>query len=305
MISGSQHPGSRHPLRLPSPDRGARMSTMKTIACSIAALLVASPTFGQTPPQTRPSDSQALTRALNAAPPATIVTPPASRSDPGPNDTPVPAAVPAPPAPTPPRPRPQPVPAVPAAGAIPARPLSQPSPASEPVAAKAVSSAATPRPATAAESMPGAMRTVPPTASPSESTPPAAPESATPAPTLPRPLDAAALGSLPFTVILPTGFQLTSGRPGSGFNVYTVRRGAQPFVMIYAGPSSQFPIYSGEIVQAAGRASVVTVEGSQRRAVEHLFQRPTSPSEIHIWVSSLEGADRIMAEQIAQSVDLR
>lgn len=75
--------------------------------------------------------------------------------------------------------------------------------------------------------------------------------------------------------------------------------------MIYTGPASQFPIYSGEIVQAAGRASVVTVEGNQRRAVEHLFQRSTSPGEVHIWVSSLDGADRQIAEQIAQSVDVR
>lgn len=104
---------------------------------------------------------------------------------------------------------------------------------------------------------------------------------------------------------LPTGFQVTSGRPGPNFNVYTVRRAGQPFVMIYAGPASQFPIYSGEVVQAAGRASVVTVEGNQRRAVEHLFQRSTAPGEIHIWVSSLEGADRQIAEQIAQSVDIR
>ena len=113
------------------------------------------------------------------------------------------------------------------------------------------------------------------------------------------------MAALPFTVKLPAGFQVTSGRPGPNFNVYTVRRGNQPFVMIYAGPTSQFPIYSGEIVQAAGRASVVTVEGSQRRAVEHLFQRPTAPGEVHIWVSSLEGADRLIAELIAQSVDVR
>lgn len=104
---------------------------------------------------------------------------------------------------------------------------------------------------------------------------------------------------------MPAGFQLTAGRPGPNFSVYTVRRGNQPFVMIYTGPASQFPIYTGEVVQAAGRASVVTVEGNQRRAVEHLFQRSTAPGEVHIWVSSLEGTDRQIAEQIAQSVDVR
>lgn len=129
--------------------------------------------------------------------------------------------------------------------------------------------------------------------------------SASPAPTPPTVLNTAAVAALPFTVTLPTGYQITTGRPGPDFRIYTIRRGTQPFVMIYTGPTSQFPIYSGEVVQAAGRASVVTIEGNQRRAVEHLFQRQTAPTEVHIWVSSLEGADRIMAEQIAQSVDLR
>ena len=75
--------------------------------------------------------------------------------------------------------------------------------------------------------------------------------------------------------------------------------------MVYTGPASQFPIYSGQTVEAAGRASIVTVEGNQRRAIEHLFQQPTAPREVHVWVSSLEGTDRAIAEQIAQSVDVR
>ncbi len=118
-------------------------------------------------------------------------------------------------------------------------------------------------------------------------------------------LTAAAVAALPFSVDLPNGFQITTGRPGPDFAVYTIRRGQQPFVMIYTGPASQFPIYSGQMVEAAGRASIVTVEGNQRRAIEHLFQQATGPREVHVWVSSLEGADRITAEQIAQSVDVR
>ena len=121
----------------------------------------------------------------------------------------------------------------------------------------------------------------------------------------PTALSASALAALPFSVTLPAGFQITAGRPGPNFSTYTVRRGAQPFVMIYAGPASQFPIYSGEVVQIAGRASVVTSEGTQRRAIEHLFQRSTAPGEVHVWVTSLEGTDRQIAEQIAQSVDVR
>ncbi|MDP2212216.1 MAG: hypothetical protein Q8J81_00035 [Phenylobacterium sp.] len=118
-------------------------------------------------------------------------------------------------------------------------------------------------------------------------------------------LDAAALAALPFTVELPQGFEITTGRPGPGFRIYTIRRGAQSFVMIYAGPTSQFPIYSGQMVEAAGRTSILSMTDGLRQAVEHLFQRTRSPREIHIWTMSLDGADRATAVEIAQSVDVR
>lgn len=118
-------------------------------------------------------------------------------------------------------------------------------------------------------------------------------------------LDSAARAALPFTADLPPGFEIVSGRPGPDFRIYTIRRGAQSFVMVYAGPASQFPIYSGQMVEAGGRASILSTEDGVRHAVEHLFQRPTSPSEIHVWTMSLDGADRDMAEQIALSVDVR
>ena len=81
--------------------------------------------------------------------------------------------------------------------------------------------------------------------------------------------------------------------------------GGRSFVMIYAGPASQFPIYSGEMVEAGGRNSVIAAEGGVRHAMEHLFQRPDAPREIHVWTMSLDGAERAMAEQIAQTVDVR
>lgn len=120
-------------------------------------------------------------------------------------------------------------------------------------------------------------------------------------------LDAAARAALPFTVELPAGFELVTGRPGPDFRIYTVRRGDRSFAMIYAGPASQFPIYSGEMLEAGGRATVVSTEDGVRHAREHLFQRPegTTPREIHVWTMSLEGADRALAERIAQSVDVR
>jgi hypothetical protein len=75
--------------------------------------------------------------------------------------------------------------------------------------------------------------------------------------------------------------------------------------MVYTGPASQFPIYSGEVLEAGGRASVVATEDGRRIALEHLFTRATAPREIHIWITSLDGADRLLAEQIGQSVDTR
>lgn len=118
-------------------------------------------------------------------------------------------------------------------------------------------------------------------------------------------LDSAARAALPFTADLPPGFEIVTGRPGPDFRIFTIRRGTQSFVMVYAGPASQFPIYSGQMVEAAGRASILSTEDGVRHAVEHLFQRTGAPREIHVWTMSLDGTDRDLAEQIAQSVDVR
>ena len=149
-----------------------------------------------------------------------------------------------------------------------------------------------------------------PAATAPSATPPVQPPAAAPATVAAPPpvltvLTPTAVAALPFRVELPQGFRITSGRPGPDFNIYTIRRGDQSFAMVYVGPSSQFPIYDGEMVQTGGRSSIVVNEGGQRHAMEHLFQRTTSPREIHVWVSSLDGADQTLAERIAQSVDAK
>ena len=116
-------------------------------------------------------------------------------------------------------------------------------------------------------------------------------------------LSPAAVAALPFRIDLPSGFQLFEGRSAPDAKVWSVRKAGKTFAMIYAGPSSQFPIYDGEQVTAAGRVSVIVPEGTRRIAMEHLFQRPVAPTEIHVWLMSLDGADRDAAERIAQSVD--
>jgi hypothetical protein len=118
-------------------------------------------------------------------------------------------------------------------------------------------------------------------------------------------LNASAIAALPFSVDLPAGVTVTTGRPGPNFTVWTVRRGERSLVMINAGPVSQFPIYSGEMVEAGGRASIVANEEGRRVALEHLFTRTAAPNEIHVWITSVEGQDRLLAERIAQSVDPR
>lgn len=251
---------------------------MKALLPSAAVLLLAGAAHAQTAPS-----SGDLTRDLNSGPPApaTYLAPPPAQPT---ADTARPAVVPPAPAtraPATPPPASAPAPA-------PARPAAA-SPASPPAAS---APAAPPRP------VPAPAASAPPAAEPAVSAPPPAP---TPGVTV---LDAAARAALPFSVDLPAGFQIVTGRPGPDFRIYTIRRGERSFVMVYAGPASQFPIYSGQMTVAGGRATVVTTEDGTRHAVEHLFQRADAPREIHVWTMTLDGADRALAEQIAQSVDV-
>lgn len=272
---------------------------MKVTVASAAALMILAgapvaqaQTATQTPPPVPASD---FTRDLNGGPPrpaeylapapAPVVTPAPDAATP----TPTPA-----PATTTPRPAtaaPTPAPAMTAPR--PAAPTTRPPAAATPSPTPRPAAPTTPAPATAAPA-PAPTPTPEPVAPP----PPPAVSTVTV-------LDASARAALPFTVDLPAGFQIVTGRPGPDFRIYTIRRGDRSFVMIYAGPASQYPIYSGEQVEAGGRTSVVSTEDGQRHAVEHLFQRTSAPNEIHIWTMTLDGPDRALAEQIAQSVDVR
>ncbi|WP_242078339.1 hypothetical protein [Brevundimonas diminuta] len=258
---------------------------------ALAAALVIS---GQTttPPAQRPGSN--LTRDLNSAPPSGLATSPAASTA---VSTPTPTPTPAP-----------------TAGATQALP---------PIGQKP---AASPRPAPATSSAPRTTQTLPPIGqSPAATTRPQTPAPTTTAPqaTAPRPtttapaatppaaapapaaLNAAAIAALPFSIQLPAGLTITPARAGANASIYRVQRGDQTLLMIYAGPSSQFPIYDGETVRAGGRASVVVTEGSRRLAMEHLFQRAADPKEIHVWIASVEGADRDLAERIGQSIDVK
>ncbi|QDH74089.1 hypothetical protein [Brevundimonas sp. M20] len=270
---------------------------MKVTVASAAALMILAgapvaqaQTATQTPPPVPASD---FTRDLNGGPPrpAEYLAP-----APAPVVTPAPAAATPTPAPAPatitPRPAtaaPTPAPAMTAPR--PAAPTTRPPAAATPSPTPRPAAPTTPAPATAAPA---------PTPTPEPVAPPPPPAVSTV-----TVLDASARAALPFTVDLPAGFQIVTGRPGPDFRIYTIRRGDRSFVMIYAGPASQYPIYSGEQVEAGGRTSVVSTEDGQRHAVEHLFQRTSAPNEIHIWTMTLDGPDRALAEQIAQSVDVR
>lgn len=263
------------------------------------ALLFAAP---QAAPQTPPPASADITSSLNSGPPrpAEYLAPPPTPAPTSEAETPPAARAPAPavrPS-TPPASQP-PARTSPAAAptSAPARPATVPArPASTPTSPPAATSAPTSAPAPAPTPTPA------PTPAPEAAEPP--PPPSVPAVTV---LDSAARAALPFRVDLPAGFELVTGRPGPDFRIYTVRRGDRSFAMIYAGPASQFPIYSGEVLEAGGRATVVSTEDGVRYAREHLFQRPegTTPREIHVWTMSLEGADRALAERIAQTVDPR
>lgn len=207
----------------------------------------------------------------------------------------------------------------PPAGTLPARPpVAEPAPVSVPATRSTAPAPVTPPPANppVVQPMPAASQpaprpaATPPVTAPATAAPAAAPAAtaaepaAPPPPPSPTVLDAAAIAALPFTVTLPVGFDITTGRPGPDFKVYAVRRGTEPFVMIYAGPSSMFPIYEGDPVEAAGRESILVTEGGRRRALEHRFSRDAAPRQVHVWVASVEDRDRDLAESIAQSVDV-
>lgn len=258
---------------------------------ALAAALVIS---GQTttPPPQRPGSN--LTRDLNSAPPS--ATPPAASTA---APTQVPAQAPA-------RATSQ---ALPPIGQTPAAsPRPAPATSSAPRTTQTLppigqSPAAATRPATATRPQTLApTATAPQAVAPTTTAPAATPPAAAPAPAS---LNAAAIAALPFSIQLPTGLTVTPARAGATASIYRVQRGDQTLLMIYAGPSSQFPIYDGETVRAGGRASVVVTEGSRRLAMEHLFQRAADPKEIHVWIASVEGADRDLAERIGQSIDVK
>lgn len=247
---------------------------MKSVVPAALVLLLAGAAQAQTAPPAAPVTPD-LTRDLNAGPPA-----PATYLAPAPA---APVRVPAPAAARTPAPTPA--------------PTAAPSPAPRPAA---IAPAAVP--AVAPAGVPAGVPAA--TVRPSE---PVAAPAAEPAPVAPAVtvLDAAARAALPFTVVTPPGFEIVTGRPGPDFRIYTIRRGGKSFAMVYVGPASQFPIFSGQMVEAGGRASVISTEDGVRHALEHLFQRPNAPREIHVWTMSLDGADRAIAEQIAQSLDVR
>jgi len=118
-------------------------------------------------------------------------------------------------------------------------------------------------------------------------------------------LSAQAIATLPFQIDLPVGVQLAAVSTAREARVWAVRKGLVTLAMIFAGAQSQFPIFEGEQLTVAGRTSVVVDEGQRRVAVEHLFQRAASPQELHIWLMVSGGADRDLAERIAQTLDYR
>lgn len=258
------------PQSQPQPQRTPPAAPAPSVAPSVAP----APQASSAPPAARQDPAERarieeLTRRLNGAPPRAEPAPqPTPRSAPPSQAQAQPQARPqSPPQPRPAPPQPQ------------AAPRSQPTPRTPPPPA--------------AEEAPVSVRRP----SSGQSTPAPAPG--------PQGLSEAERAALPFRVDLPAGFQLVEGRAAPGSRVYSARKAGKTYLMIYAGPSSQFPIYDGQQVTAGGRLSVVTTEGQRRIAMEHLFQRSTEPAEIHVWLMGLDGAERDEAERIAQTVDPR
>ena len=134
---------------------------------------------------------------------------------------------------------------------------------------------------------------------PAEATEPAVPSAPEPAP-----LTVAERRALPFRVDLPEGAGLYPGRSGPEFDIFSVRREGRGLVMIYVGPQSQFPIYSGEQRERAGRRSIIVTENGRTLALEHLY-RLRDGVELHVWVSAASDEDRALADAIGHTVEPR
>ncbi len=229
--------------------------------------------------QTAPARDR--TADLNALPPTQRPIEAPAPAPVEPSRPPVPATQTQPQTPAPPRPEPAPVPAP-----VPVPVQTAPAPAPAPVRpAPAPVAAASPAPSPAAAAEPAP----PPVGLPAE----------------PRALSRAELEALPFTLSLAAPYTVTAGRPGPDFQVWTVRKDGIAQLMIYAGPTAQFPIHDGQMVEAGGRTTVVVVEEGRRRALEHLFRQAGPPRQIHVWVASLDGEDRDRAEAMAHTVSPR
>lgn len=131
----------------------------------------------------------------------------------------------------------------------------------------------------------------------------AAEPTAPPAPE-PAPLTVAERRALPFSVDMPAGAGLYPGRSGPEFDIFSVRREGRGLVMIYVGPQSQFPIYSGEQRERAGRRSIIVTENGRNLALEHVY-RLRDGVELHVWVSAVSDEDRALADVIGQTVEPR
>lgn len=128
----------------------------------------------------------------------------------------------------------------------------------------------------------------------------------TPAPAAPAPvpLTIAERRALPFRIDLPADGALYAGRSGPDFDIYSVRREGRGLLMIYVGPTPDFPIYTGEERQRAGRRSIVVTEDGKTLALEHLF-RLRDGVQIHIWVSAVTDEDRALADAIGHTIEPR
>jgi len=166
-------------------------------------------------------------------------------------------------------------------------PAPEPEPEAEPVLAAEV------------ETAPAVEPEVESAVEPAEATEPAVPSAPEPAP-----LTVAERRALPFRVDLPEGAGLYPGRSGPEFDIFSVRREGRGLVMIYVGPQSQFPIYSGEQRERAGRRSIIVTENGRTLALEHLY-RLRDGVELHVWVSAVSDEDRALADAIGHTVEPR
>lgn len=114
-----------------------------------------------------------------------------------------------------------------------------------------------------------------------------------------------------FSVQLPDGFRVVKASPVEDFEMYTISKGAQPYLYVYVGNQPAFPKRMGsagsDVSELEGPNVSIRSEwkGAQLLGRELLFKvaNPKGwPTRIHAWTAQLQSSQVQVADRILFSM---